>query len=174
MPEFIITKALATIKKVNPRKEKHGDKLVLAADLKFYAKVPAVSLTCFDLEGQSVHAHFWDSDGRPRFSQICGLTFEQKFDFHVITIGAKEYRDVLICKVTVNALEGNVAGVTFTVQLRPSKQQMGILCDLAEEQVEISTMALQGDLLEQAVKDHEDDQPKSGKDTAGDQGEVDD
>lgn len=160
MPEINITKVQATIKKVNPRKEKHGDKLILACDLTMTTKIPAEVLSCLDLAGESIQQHFWNKDGVPRFPQICGLAFEHEFKHHKIKIGAKEYSDVKICKLKVNPVEGNVAFMNFTVQMRPSKSQIGILADLAEEQIEISIEALQGDLFDEAVKREEGDDAK--------------
>jgi len=156
MPEIALNKTQATITKVNPRKEKHGDKNVLACDVVMSTRIPASVLSCLDLAGQSIEQHFWDN-GLPRFPQINALTFEQKFEHHKIKIGASEYKDVKICKLKVNPLEGGMAFLHFTVQIRPSKQQVGILADLTEEQVDIEIEALQGDLLDEAMNREQED-----------------
>lgn len=159
MTHFKMKKTNALLKDVNPRKENHGEDLVLAADLNLQVVMPSSTL----IELTNIEAAWeyfcWDiSTKEVRPNGVDHFVLQSRFDAHVllVTIGDKTmvFDDVTLKKFKVNPIHGMRVELTFQAQIYPEKNQIAELVEAMMEQVKIKIdTPRQQDLVEDAKEE---------------------
>lgn len=148
----------AKLLNVNPRPELHGDEKKPAADLSLNVHLHNKELDQFDLrlrhalyekdatQGDLVSGDDPEHLPKLRFPQLDqplkwdGEQVGGKVTFHR-GISAKSdlvIEGVLINKFQIEAIEGGSVGLTFRVQFKPEEKEIGKLCMLTGQDVQIS------------------------------------
>ena len=158
MTHFKMKKTNAILKDVNPRKEHHGEELLLAADLKLQVVMPGSILTELTDAKAAWEFFCWDqSTEEVRPNGVDHFALEAHFDAHVlhVSIGEKTmtFEDVRLKKFKVKPIDGKRVELTFQAQIYPQKNQVAELAEMMMEQVKIKIdTPRQQDLVEEAKK----------------------
>ena len=146
---------------VNPRAEKHGEDNVLAADIKIQANCASTVLDHFEPKLRSLlfrkpavgEQQALPVDGNEGMTGIrCPELGELSWDAELtgytmkITRGMGLAEPLLIDGVDLkkfrfSPLEGGTVAISFNVVCHPDTEQMGQLCDLIQEEVELTLIA---------------------------------
>lgn len=159
MTHFKMKKTNAILKDVNPRKENHGEDLVLAADLNLQVVMPgSILMQLTNLEA-AWEFFCWDaSTEEVRPNGVDHFVLQSRFDAHVllVTINDKTmvFDDVTLKKFKVNPIDGKRVELTFQAQIYPKKNQIAELVEAMMEQVKIKIdTPRQQDLVEEAKEE---------------------
>lgn len=135
----------AKILNVNPRKERHGDDLALAVDLKIEVSVSSHVLPALienddpDLFDQAPDAdiedHLFDEDGRPRIHGVKHIELEKKFEGYDAQINDLMLRDAKVNKFRVTPMGGRQVYLTLRIQSLIEEEQLSHLCNWIQESV---------------------------------------
>lgn len=155
---FNLDNALVRIANVNPRAEKHGDENKLACDLKIEVKAPNSVLDAFHkdlrkaLYRKPASGEQQDliegAEGLTavKFPRVGELRWDEDFPGYDIKIGAPglglieplELVDVTVKKLAFEPLEGGSVAITFNVICHPDSDEIGQLCQLIQEEAEVT------------------------------------
>lgn len=159
---FELEKQAAKLINVNPRSELHGDEHKLAVDLKLEMKAANDVLAFFD---PSLKSALYKKDGAVQGeliddpSRLMVLKFPKmgpiKWDHDmagyrtIFHIGATEKTNIILGDCTVDQWrmechEGGTVGLTFRVIAHPGTDDLGRLCEMIQQNVEISMDAPEG------------------------------
>ena len=140
---------------VNPRKELHGEEDVLAADLKFEAKMlndalaifdPTLKWSMYDKDQHDLESKV-NKDGaiKLRYPKMSPFAWDHTVNSATVIIhkGGHVKSDILLkeCKIDgfrLECLDGGTVILTFRVQVHPTEDLAGKLCMLTKKSVEIS------------------------------------
>ena len=161
MTHFKMKKTNAILKDANPRKENHGEELVLATDLKLQIVMPGNILTELTDTKAAWEFFCWDqSTEEVRPNGVDHFALSARFDTHVlhVSIGDKTmtFEDVTLKKFKAKPIDGKRVEMTFQAQIYPQKAQLAELAEMIMEQVKIKIdQPRQQDLVENAAKKEE-------------------
>ena len=156
MTHFKMNKTNAILKGVNPRKENHGDQLVLATDLSLQVVMPGSILTELTDTNAAWEFFCWDqSTEEVRPNGVDHFALEAHFDAHVlyVSIGDKTmaFDDATLKKFKVKPIDGKRIELMFQAQIYPQKNQLSELAEVMMEQVKIKIdVPRQQDIVEEA------------------------
>ena len=153
---------------VNPRKELHGEEDVLAADLRFEAKMlndslalfhPTLKWSMYDKDQGDLGDHAAaDAAIKLRFPKMSSFCWENTINSATVTIhkGGNVKSDIVLkeCKVDswrLECLDGGTVIANFRVQVHPSEDMAGKLCMLTKKAVTISVEENEASAAKQAA-----------------------
>lgn len=158
--QFALENQQALVASVNPRMEKHGEDGVLACDVKVELNAAHSILDAFDgdllkllFRKASVGEQQSLLQGRDaltglKFPLLQPLRWDQEFTGYSLSIAnGMGLSEPLVCegvelkKFQIEPLEGGTVKLTFNVVCHPDAEQMGQLCELIQEQVELTLEA---------------------------------
>lgn len=136
---------VATVTAVNPRKERHGENLVLAIDVDLDVSCDATVLEQFDpsLEG------FVFSEHGPRYPEIKALAWGRVYEKQALVMDGENFNGVTLRKIQLKPDAGKSVKVHVQATFYPEPEQVGWLSEQLQEQVVISTEPMQVDLVDQ-------------------------
>lgn len=152
---FTMTKQAAKVAAFNPRAEKHGEENVPAGDIKFQVAAHSTVLDHFHPglrkllyrkpgPGEQDELPLGDGDGRVALAvpRLKGLSWDEDFPGYSLTIH-NDFIDSLVltvelCKFRFDAIEGGSVQLTFSARCEPDAAEAGALCQLIQEEVEIT------------------------------------
>ena len=142
MTNFKMKKTSSILKSVNPRKENHGEDLVLATDLKLQVVMPGSILTEITDTKAAWDFFCWDkSSEEVRPNGVDHFALEARFDDHVlhIFVGDKTmtFEGVTLKKFKAKPIDGKRVEMTFQAQIYPVKDQIAMLANVLMEQIKI-------------------------------------
>ena len=161
MTHFKMKKTNSILKDVNPRKENHGENLVLATDLKLLVVMPGSILTEITDTKAAWEFFCWDqSTEEVRPNGVDHFALEARFDDHVLNIfigdKAMTFEGVTLKKFKAKPIDGKRVEMTFQAQIYPVKDQIAMLANVLMEQIKIKIdPPRQQDLVENAAKKEE-------------------
>ena len=161
MTHFKMKKTSAILKNMNPRKENHGEDLVLATDLKLQVVMPGSIMDELTDTKAAWEFFCWDqSTEEVRPNGVDHFALSAQFDAHVlhVSIGEKTmtFDDVTIKKFKAKPIDGKRVELTFQAQIYPQKNQLAELAEMIMEQVKIKIdTPRQKDLVEEINKKKE-------------------
>jgi hypothetical protein len=162
-------KSTATIRSFNPRAERNGPKNVPAGDLSFAVSLPAAVVDDF-IQGARAMLFARAADAPPPRDELqladpeaAGLTalrnpnlkplvLDEDFPGYTLSIvrgnGMRkpiEIEKVELSKFAFEAKQGGTVNVTFSASFHPDEKISGPLCQLIQEQVEITLVPPRAD-----------------------------
>ena len=142
MTHFKMKKTNAILKDANPRKENHGEELVLATDLKLQVVMPGNILTELTDTKAAWEFFCWDqSTEEVRPNGVDHFALEARFDDHVLNIfigdKAMTFEGVTLKKFKAKPIDGKRVEMTFQAQIYPVKDQIAMLANVLMEQIKI-------------------------------------
>lgn len=148
---------VAKIANFNPRAEKHGDENKLAGDIKFETCCARGVLDQFDptlrpllfrapaVGEQPQLIDQGDGATALRVPKLAPLKWDEEFPGYKLVVHSglglvepMEIADVALSGFTLEALEGGSVKVGFRASCHPDAEKSGALCELIQEEVEIS------------------------------------
>jgi hypothetical protein len=155
---FSLTNQYLLLSDVNPRSERHGEDLVLAADLKLSVKTSNNILSEFDPTLKSaLYAKPGSEAEQPeliddpqhlpclRFPMMGAIKWEKEFLGYTLRIhwGASGEQDIVLTdcgvdKFRFDCLDGGSVSFSFRVIAHPDAAVMGRLCDLIQKDIEVT------------------------------------
>lgn len=155
-PMFSLANQAAKLTSVNPRAEIHGSDHVMAADLKFEIKVGNDILSEFDpalkasiyKKGDPAQGELIDEPGNLpalKFPLMGKIKWgKDLFGYEVVVhygLGGTSDIHLLDCQVdnfTFDCQDGGTVVVSFRVIAHPEPAELGRLCEMIQQSVEIS------------------------------------
>lgn len=144
-PPLTLQQLVAEVKNVNPRKERHGENLVLAVDVDLKISCTAEILDQLDL---SLKNHVYGEHG-PLFPEIGSYSWKREFENHDLKLGKSSFKEVTLRKLKFTPETGESVGVELQATWYPNAKDVGPLADLIGEQVTISSEPRQRDLVDE-------------------------
>jgi hypothetical protein len=135
---------VATITAVNPRKEQHGEKKVLAVDVGLKIACDASVLDQFDA---SLKGFVYGEHG-PRYPELGSLGWGREFENCELRINKGEYKGVTVRKIHFLPETGEAVTVSCLATFYPENKHVGALSDLLQEQVVVTLAPTQQDLVD--------------------------
>ena len=171
---FSLQNQTAKLTSVNPRAEIHGADRVMAADLKFEIKVPNDVLSEFDPSLKSaLYRKPDESDSQAelaiddpgylsklKFPMMGAIKWNKEFagDELVVHYGVSGRDDIALTAKAVDNFrfdcqDGGTVNVSFRVIAHPKPEELGRLCEMIQQECEISLIPPSpADLADQALK----------------------
>lgn len=149
---LVFVKQQVKVVHVNTRLEKHGEEEVLACDVKMMCDVhnsfldklkPGLREALYERAPQSDIED--DHLIALRFPTMSGFDWDEEIEDGVLTIhGHKKSEDVAygadFGKVKLSCMDGGSVIVTFTAQLLPTPEEVGVLAGLLGTKVKVSVI----------------------------------
>ena len=167
MTHFKMKKTNAILKDANPRKENHGEDLVLATDLNLQGLKRGNMLTELTDTKAAWEFFCWDqSTEEVRPNGVDHFALSARFDAHVlhVSVGDKTmtFEDVTLKKFKAKPIDGKRVELTFQAQIYPLKAQLAELAEMIQEQIKVKIdPPRQQDIVESAAKKTEDEEAEA-------------
>lgn len=136
---------VATVKSVNPRKERHGENLVLAMDVGLEVSCDSTVLEQFDPSFEG----FLFAEHGPRYPELAALGWGREYEKCELKIDGATYRGVTARKIHLKPDAGKSVKVDFMATFYPEPTQVGVLSEKLQENVVISIEPMQTDLVDE-------------------------
>lgn len=171
---FSLNRQTCKLTSVNPRQELHGTDKVLACDLKFEAKVSNDVLSEFDPSLKSaLYRKPDESDSQAelaiddpahlsklKFPMMGAIKWNKEFagDELVVHYGVSGRDDIALTAKAVDNFrfdcqDGGTVNVSFRVIAHPKPEELGRLCEMIQQECEISLIPPSpADLADMALK----------------------
>lgn len=140
---------VATVKSVNPRKERHGENLVLAMDVGLEVSCDSTVLEQFDPSFEG----FLFAEHGPRYPELAALGWGREYEKCELKIDGAAYRGVTARKIHLKPDAGKSVKVDFMATFYPEPEQIGVLSEKLQEQVVISIEPMQTDLVDEQKRE---------------------
>lgn len=153
---FSLNETNLLLANVNPRSERHGEDMVLAADLKLTVKTsndilsefhPSLKSALYGKQGGS-QGELVDIPGHLpelRFPQIGKIRWEKEFAGYELRVhwGIDGSTDIVLsdCKIdkfSFECLDGGSVVFGFRAIVHPAASEMGRLCDLIQKEITVT------------------------------------
>lgn len=153
---FYLTAAKAKLENVNPRAELHGDDHALAVDLKISVSLGNDVLSEFDpglktalyWKGESGQGELIEEPGHLpalRFPEMGPVRWSKELAGYTMTVhvGVSGDSNIILGDCSVDKFifepqEGGSVVVSFRIQAHPDSMTLGPLCELIQQDVEMS------------------------------------
>lgn len=129
-----LSKKVATLIDVNPRKEHHGEKLALALDVKLQVHCEAKELDQFD---PALRGFLFGEHG-PRFPELGAVNWGREYERAKVQIEDHKMKDVTIRKIEFLPEPGDSVQITFLATFYPEHELIGSLAELMKLEVRVS------------------------------------
>lgn len=143
-----LDQVVARVIDVNPRKEHHGEQLVLAIDVKLEANCQRPILDQFDA---GLDAFLFGEHG-PRFPEIGAVSWNREYERATVKINKHTINDATIAKVALLPEVGDSVKVSFVATFYPATDMVGKLAELIKEDVSVTVEQTQKDLVDETKK----------------------
>lgn len=137
-------KQQCVISNLNVRKERHGDsEKILGVDIKVQVNVPIGFLDQLSVEKDTKWGEFLyrESGDLKQLGIEPKLKLTREYNNHraIISVNDEEmvFDEAYIKGISAEVMDGRRAAIEYTIQVHPSKEQVGILTDGLQEGVTI-------------------------------------
>lgn len=124
----------ATLMHINTRKEGNEDDKALALDLKFTARLQASAANYF---GDDLASFLFLEDGVPRYKSMEDIGFKFELANYCLNLHEQDYFGVTVKKFKVQAVNGGMVDLTFSVSFNPTSQIVAMLAEFLDELIDV-------------------------------------